>query len=59
MQNLKVRDITTRENFFDPLVSWTVIYHVEIWRMSVHNRYNNKTCCGRSKKHVTMKETDP
>ena len=56
---MKVRDITTPENFFDPLVSWTVIYHVEIWRMSVHNRYNNKTCCGRSKKHVTMKETDP
>ena len=27
--NLKVTDITTPENFFDPLVSWTVTYHVE------------------------------
>ena len=27
--NLKVKDITTPENFFDPLVSWTVTYHVE------------------------------
>ena len=40
MQNLKVRDITTLENVFDPLVSWTVIYRVEKKRMSVHNRYN-------------------
>ena len=41
MQNLKVRDMTTPENFSDPLVSRTVIYHVEIQRMSVHNRYND------------------
>ena len=27
--NLKVTDITTPENFFDPLVAWAVTYHVE------------------------------